>query len=61
MMWGCMMWEGIGYGCKIDGRMDGELQYTHRFCKMNSNKVWNIIVKMLLMLFFSRIMIPNTS
>ena len=25
MMWGCMMWEGVGYGCKIDGRMDGEL------------------------------------
>jgi len=27
MMWGCMMWEGVGYGCKIDGKMDGEL-YT---------------------------------
>ena len=27
MMWGCMMWEGVGYGCKIDGRMDAEL-YT---------------------------------
>ena len=27
MMWGCMMWEGVGYACKIDGRMDGEL-YT---------------------------------
>jgi len=25
MMWGCMLWEGVGYGCKIDGRMDGEL------------------------------------
>jgi len=25
MMWGCMMWEGVGYGCKIDGRMDGDL------------------------------------
>ena len=22
-----MMWEGVGYGCKIDGRMDAEL-YT---------------------------------
>lgn len=28
MMWGCMLWEGVGYSCKIDGRMDGEL-YTH--------------------------------
>ena len=27
MMWGCMLWEGVGYVCKIDGRMDGEL-YT---------------------------------
>ena len=22
-----MLWEGVGYGCKIDGKMDGEL-YT---------------------------------
>ena len=27
MMWGCMTWEGIGFCCKIDGRMDKEL-YT---------------------------------
>jgi len=27
MMWGCMLWEGVGYACKIDGRMDAEL-YT---------------------------------
>src|SRR3954469_19792037 len=27
MMWGCTTWEGVGYGCKIDGRMDAEL-YT---------------------------------
>jgi hypothetical protein len=27
MMWGCMAWEGVGYGCKIDGKMDAEL-YT---------------------------------
>jgi hypothetical protein len=25
MLWGCMLWEGVGYACKIDGRMDGEL------------------------------------
>jgi Transposase/DDE superfamily endonuclease len=25
MVWGCMMWEGPGYTCKIDGRMDGDL------------------------------------
>ena len=27
MMWGYMLWEGVGFACKIDGRMDGEL-YT---------------------------------
>jgi transposase len=25
MFWGCMMWEGPGYGTKIDGRMDADL------------------------------------
>jgi DDE superfamily endonuclease/Transposase len=25
MMWGCMLWEGVGYASKIDGKMDGEL------------------------------------
>ncbi|KAG8813429.1 hypothetical protein FRC17_001580 [Serendipita sp. 399] len=25
MLWGCMLWDGIGYVCKIDGRMDGDL------------------------------------
>jgi transposase len=25
MMWGCMLWDGPGYACKIDGRMDGDL------------------------------------
>ena len=25
MMWGCMLWEGVGYACKIDGWMDWEL------------------------------------
>jgi hypothetical protein len=27
MMWGCMMWKGPGYACRIDGRMDADL-YT---------------------------------
>ena len=25
MIWGCMGWEGIGYACRIEGKMDGEL------------------------------------
>jgi len=25
MMWGCMLWDGVGYACKIDGIMDADL------------------------------------
>ena len=25
MLWGCMLWDGPGYACRMDGRMDGEL------------------------------------
>ena len=25
MVWGCMLWEGVGDACKIDGGMDGDL------------------------------------
>jgi len=25
MVWGCMLWDGVGYAVKIDGRMDGPL------------------------------------
>ena len=24
MIWGCILWEGIGDACKIDVRMDGD-------------------------------------
>jgi len=27
MVWGCMTTQGVGYSCRIDGRMDAEL-YT---------------------------------
>lgn len=25
MVWGCMLWEGTGFSCRIDGKMDGDL------------------------------------
>jgi len=25
MMWGCMCWDGVGFACGIDGRMDADL------------------------------------
>ena len=28
MVWGCMTIQGVGYMCKIDGRMDTELYTT---------------------------------
>ena len=28
MMWGCMMAQGVGHACRIDGNMDAQL-YTH--------------------------------
>ena len=34
MMW-CMLWEGVGYACKIDGRMDGEL-----YIKILEDDLW---------------------
>jgi hypothetical protein len=27
MLWGCFLWEGVGYATKIDGKVDGQL-YT---------------------------------
>ncbi|KAF9030789.1 hypothetical protein BJ165DRAFT_1309371, partial [Panaeolus papilionaceus] len=25
MFWGCMLWDGVGFGTKINGRMDADL------------------------------------
>lgn len=25
MMWGCMGWEGVGFACRINGRMHADL------------------------------------
>jgi translation initiation factor IF-1 len=25
MVWGCMLWDGVRYACKIDGKMDRDL------------------------------------
>ena len=25
MVWGCMLWDEMGYTCKIDGKMDVDL------------------------------------
>ena len=28
MIWDCIGWEGVGYACRIEGKMDGELYET---------------------------------
>ena len=47
MFWGCMTWEGVGYGCNIEGKMDAdlyvkimedELQRSMRYWKTNWQK-----------------------
>ncbi|KAF9440587.1 hypothetical protein P691DRAFT_687221, partial [Macrolepiota fuliginosa MF-IS2] len=25
MIWGCMLWDGVGYATRIDGKMDADL------------------------------------
>jgi hypothetical protein len=58
MMWGCMMWEGVGYGCKIDGRMDGDLYV--RFWMMTFKLAWTIMTKLQVRSFSSKTMTQNT-
>ena len=48
MFWGCMTAQGIGYACRIDGRMDAELytsilddylRPTIKYYKLNKHKL----------------------
>src|SRR3979490_2641759 len=57
MVWGCMLWDGPGYACKIDGRMDGDL--SSRFWMMNFKKLLLIMAKLLRTSSFSKIMTLN--
>ena len=38
MIWGCMTWEGVGYSCKIDGKMD-----QHLYCQILEDDLWNTL------------------
>ena len=60
MLWGCMMWEGPGYACKIDGRMDGDLYIKILEDELQDSLEYSIMVKALLISSFSRIMTPST-
>ena len=39
-MWGCMSWDGVGYSCKIDGRMDAELYSQILEDKLQNSLEW---------------------
>ena len=39
-MWGCMSWDGVGYCCKIDGRMDGEFYSQILEDELQNNLEW---------------------
>ena len=48
MLWGCMLWDGPGQACRIDGRMDGELfiqilDELQKILAHYSKSPWNII------------------
>lgn len=38
MMWGCMLWEGTGYGARIEGKMDAKL-----YCSILEDELQNSI------------------
>jgi hypothetical protein len=58
MMLGCMFWEGPGHTCRIDGRMGGE--FTDQSQMRIFMLAWSIVGNILQILYFSRIMTPNT-
>ena len=59
MIWGCMLWEGVGYACKINGRMDGEL-YT-KILEDELQESLAFYDKALSALSFSKIIIQSIS
>jgi hypothetical protein len=59
MMWGCMLWEGVGYACKIDGKMTGSS--TPRSWRMNFKKALPSMTRIPPASSSNRIMTPNTS
>jgi hypothetical protein len=38
MMWGCFTWNGVGYSCKIDGKMDQQL-----YCQILEDDLQNTL------------------
>ena len=60
MIWGCMLWEGVGGACKIDGngRVDGDLYIKILEGVLQSNFLF--MTRPPGPSSSSRIMIPNT-
>ncbi|OBZ72327.1 Transposable element Tcb2 transposase [Grifola frondosa] len=46
MMWGCMGWDGVGYACKVDGKMNANLYVSILEDELqNSMEYWGKTVK----------------
>ena len=58
MIRGCMTWEGAGYACSIDGKMDGDLYV--KILDEELQESIRFIIKPRMTLFFNRTMTPNT-
>ena len=58
MIWGCMLWEGVGDSCKIDGRMDGDLYIKILEDDLQSSLAY--YDKTPQGIIFQQVMIPNT-
>ena len=58
MIWGCMLGKGVGYACKIDGRMDGDIYINILEVDLQSSLYF--MTRPPVASSSSRIMIPNT-
>ena len=57
MLWGCMLWDGPHYICRIDGWMG---TFSFRFWMMNFKKALLIIANLLRTSYMSKTITPNT-
>ena len=57
MIWGCMFWDRLGYACKINGRIDGDLNV--QIMEEDLKASMDYCGKTTQDGFFSKIMIPS--
>lgn len=55
-----MMWDGVGFACKIDGRMDAELYTQILKADLLNSLEYSTMARPQKMTFFSKTMTPST-